>query len=117
MIRGKEIPLITLLMSKKKMNNREDLISLDNAKVASITLVSKEESPWHYHTEVIENIICLSGGIRLETRNPEKNTNLKTGERYLINPKQEHRLVNTGNSDATYLLVQNGNYDFISSNS
>lgn len=105
------------VIRKKMMRKREDLILLDNAKVASIKLSSGEESPWHYHTEVVENIICLSGMINLQIRTPETDKNLKPGERYLIKPKQEHRLVNTGNNDATYLLVQSGSYDFIAGDS
>ena len=99
------------------MSQREDLIALDNAKVASIELAIGEESPWHYHTEVIETVICLHGDISLQCRKPVENTLLKPGQRYKINPLHEHRLVNTGNGVATYLLVQSGRYDFIHSDS
>ena len=99
------------------MSNREDLIFLDNARVASIVLEADEESPWHYHSELVEYVICLNGTIDLQTNEPKRSIKLQPAKHYKINPMQVHRLVNTGQNIATYLLVQNGNYDFISSNS
>jgi quercetin dioxygenase-like cupin family protein len=99
------------------MGQREELIALDNARVASIELTIGEESAWHYHTKLVENVVCLNGIIELQCNNPELIIRLRPGERKKINPMHEHRLVNLGKTEATYLLVQSGNYDFVPSNS
>ena len=95
------------------MSKREDLIALDRARVASIELSIGEESPWHHHTEVVENVVCLQGDICLQFKEPAENIILSSGQRYKIVPMMEHRLVNTGDCVATYLLVQSGSYDFV----
>ena len=99
------------------MSQREELITLNNARVASIELAIGEESQWHYHTELVENVVCLNGSIELQCSSPELLVRLNPGERKEIKPMRKHRLVNLGDTEATYLLVQSGNYDFVSTNS
>ncbi len=99
------------------MSRRKDLIKLNNARVASIDLAIGEESEWHHHTELIENVVCLKGVIELQCKNPEVFLQMKPGERKEIKPMRKHRLINLGDAEATYLLVQSGNYDFVQSNS
>jgi len=95
------------------MSQREDLIDTDKAKVASIALDIGEKSPWHYHSKVLENVICLKGEIELQLKSPKETILLRVGERYSIDQEVKHRLVNRGNIEATYLLIQRGEYDFI----
>jgi quercetin dioxygenase-like cupin family protein len=97
----------------ESMNQRIDLIKEDNARVTCIDLGIGEESPWHFHTELVENVVCLSGHIDIQFNHTNAATTLKPGERHEINAIQIHRLVNIGNCVATYLLVQSGKYDFV----
>lgn len=95
------------------MSPREDLIATSSARVAQITLQPREESPWHYHTELTEHVFCLQGTIHLEGRNPVRHMCLQTGDRCDVNALEEHRFVNATTTSSTYLLVQSGTYDFI----
>lgn len=90
---------------------REDLIALENARVASIELAPGEHTRWHHHSRLIENIFCLLGPIDVET--DAGSQRLQTGERCQLNPLKRHRLINPNRHTSRYLLVQNGAYDFI----
>ena len=95
------------------MSTREDLISSKNARVASIDLEPGEISPWHYHSEVVEHLICLDGSIELQFNEPETSIEMQLARRYTVKPMRAHRLANTGKSKASYLLIQDGKYDSI----
>lgn len=92
---------------------RKDLIRTDQARVAVIDLAAGEESPWHFHSAVTEHVICLSGTIKLQYGQEGAYVVLSPGERHEIVRKVRHSLVNPGDSQSTYLLVQEGQYDFV----
>ncbi len=96
---------------------RDDIILTDKARVASIQLNIGEESPWHLHSEVTENVICLNGQIKLQYGSQGEFMVLSPGQRHEVPPKKIHNLINLSNEKSAYLLVQNGAYDFIPSNS
>ncbi len=95
------------------MGKREDLIDLENAKVASITLEPHERSAWHHHTELTEDVICLVGPIELELGDSERSIRLAPGVRHTILPGERHRLCNPERVSVTYMLIQRGPYDFV----
>lgn len=45
--------------------NRLDLIDTDEARVARKVLAPNEISPQHFHSNLIENIVCLNGSIEV----------------------------------------------------
>jgi quercetin dioxygenase-like cupin family protein len=92
---------------------RKDLILTDHARVAVIDLAAGEESPWHFHSAVTENVICLSGTIKLQYGQEGACVVLLPGERHEIPLGVGHSLVNMHGSESTYLLVQEGQYDFV----
>jgi len=92
---------------------RKDLIRTDQARVAIIDLVPGEESPWHLHSAVTENVICLSGTVTLQYGEEGACVVLSPGERHEIPREVRHNLVNPGDRQSTYLLVQEGQYDFV----
>ena len=68
---------------------------------------------WHYHTEVTDYVVCLTGVICIELKVPSTSTTLQPGERFSIEPHIVHRVVNIGEVQAEYLLLQGvGRYDF-----
>lgn len=94
---------------------REDLIAEENTRVALITLTAGEHSPWHHHSLVLENIICVTGRIRLKLESRPASVMLLPGQRHQISPGMVHSLSNPDEAVATYLLVQQGAYDFVQS--
>ena len=100
-----------------KMRNEEIVLETENTKVRIIELLANAEVPWHYHTEVADDCFCLEGFIEVHVKNPDQVISLKPGERCRIESGREHRVVNSSNDRAKYLLVQGvGKFDFIECN-
>lgn len=95
------------------MASREDLVLTDTVRVAEITLTCGEESPWHFHSEVVEHVFCLSGKIEVHCLEPEAAVELCPGQKVEVRPLRRHRIANYTDADSKYLLVQRGSYDFI----
>lgn len=92
---------------------RSDLIFTDDARVAVIIMSAGEESPWHHHTHVAENIVCLSGNIVLQYGLQKTRVSLSPGQIHPIPPRVIHKLINSEEEPSSYLLIQKGNYDFV----
>ncbi len=97
------------------MNQTETLIQTDNVRVRVLVLQPGQTTPWHYHTEVTDHMVGLSGDLLIRLRNPDQEIPLPAGSRCEIAVGLVHQVVNR-DTDATaqYLLVQGvGHYDFI----
>ncbi|SER02506.1 Cupin domain-containing protein [Amphritea atlantica] len=92
---------------------RIDLIKMEGARVARISLAPGEISPNHYHTEVVENVVCLAGKLEIRFDDSSKTEVLVPGNIYEIKPEEPHFLINLCDSTSEYLLVQKGAYDFV----
>jgi len=96
------------------MKEIEAIVKTDNVRVRIISLDPREIAEWHYHTEVTDDIFCLTGTIILRLKDPEEENKLVPGQRCQIKTGRVHRLENLENEEAAYLLVQGiGKYDFI----
>ncbi|TPD55439.1 MULTISPECIES: cupin domain-containing protein [Thalassolituus] len=93
--------------------NKIDLIKTDEVRVSRICLKAAEISPAHYHSNVIESIVCLSGEIEVVLDSSSDPNILKPGNLIDIQPLDGHHLINRLNSASEYLLVQKGSYDFV----
>ncbi len=86
--------------------------------VRVMPLAVGESTPVHYHTEITDTIVCLSGGIRIALPDDGASgrvVELTPGERITISPKTRHAVANTATARSEYLLVQGvGKYDFVS---
>jgi quercetin dioxygenase-like cupin family protein len=95
------------------MSNQE-IIKTDNVSVRIMELAKGASTEWHYHTNATDFFVCLSGLVKVETKNPVEVVVLHPGQRAEINPPKIHRVINTHNDKSEYLLVQCiGPYDFI----
>lgn len=74
--------------------NRIDLIRRDDARVVRIILAPNEILPKHFHSGVIELVVCLNGGIEVhEITNNTKITKLEPGKIHEISPEVVQHLV------------------------
>lgn len=95
------------------MKESEVLIKTDTVRVRIMSLAPREIADWHYHTEVTDEIFCLTGQIIIRLKEPDEENELHPGERCQIKTGRIHQLENRGNEEATYLLIQGvGKYDF-----
>ena len=94
------------------MDNQE-IIRTDTVLVRIMELAEGAATDWHYHSEVKDFFVCLSGAVHVESRNPDEVIPLQPGQRAEISPPRVHRVVNSHTGTSEYLLVQGtGTYDF-----
>ena len=95
------------------MKEIEEIAKTDTLRVRIMSLDPRELADWHYHTEVTDDIFCLTGTILVRTKEPDEENKLTPGRRCRINTGRIHQLENLGEDEAHYLLVQGiGKYDF-----
>jgi len=95
------------------MQESEVIAQTDNLRVRIMVLHPLETNDWHYHSEVSDDIFCLSGTILVRLQNPNEEFRLEPGQRQRVDVGRVHQLENLEKRDSTYLLVQGiGTYDF-----
>ena len=95
------------------MQESEVIVKTDEVRVRVMTLTPREIADWHYHTQVTDDIFCLSGTILVRVKEPDEEYKLQPGERCHVKTGRIHQLENLGDKEAAYLLVQGvGKYDF-----
>ena len=95
------------------MKEIEAIVKTDTVRVRIMSLEPREVASWHYHTEVVDDIFCLTGTIIVRMKEPEDEVKLSPAQRCQIKIGRIHQLENPENSEATYLLIQGvGRYDF-----
>lgn len=93
--------------------NRPEIIKTKDVSVRIMELGINGATDWHFHTEVTDFFVCLTGTLVVETRTPAGTTTLLPGQRTEVSPGTVHRVVNASVDKSEYLLVQGvGTYDF-----
>jgi mannose-6-phosphate isomerase-like protein (cupin superfamily) len=93
--------------------SRHEIIKTGDVSVRIMELAKDAATDWHYHTEVEDFFVCLTGMVVVETRTPAGKTTLGPGQRTEVGPGKVHRVVNISSEKSEYLLVQGvGVYDF-----
>jgi len=92
----------------------EVLIQTDNVRVRVMKLPPGETTPWHFHQQVTDHMICLSGLIEVRLRREEAVYVLQPGQRCTVEVRCVHQVANASTEEAaSYLLIQGvGRYDF-----
>ena len=95
------------------MKETEVIAKTDDVRVRVMTLNPREFADWHYHTQVTDDIFCLSGNILVRMKEPDEEYKLIHGQRCQIRKGRVHQLENLDSTEVSYLLVQGiGKYDF-----
>lgn len=100
------------------MKKEEVIIQTEDVKVRIIELQPGEITPFHYHTEITDNMFGISGEIIVSMKNPEEKILLTPGIRCKVETGRIHQVTNCLKTEISeYLLVQGvGKYDFIKKN-
>ena len=94
------------------MSNTE-IIKTGNVLIRIMELEIGSSTEWHHHTEVTDHFVCLTGIIKIETRD-DGQVVLLPGQRADVKPLQIHRVLNVYQDKSEYMLVQGvGIYDFV----
>jgi quercetin dioxygenase-like cupin family protein len=96
------------------MKQEEILVQTDNVRVRVMGLQPGESTPWHFHQQVTDHMVCLTGLILVFLQQPATKLELRPGQRCKVEAGQVHRVANGNPSaPASYLLIQGGgSYDF-----
>jgi len=102
-----------LSVERCNMKETETIAQTDDLRVRIMTLRPHEVARWHYHTQVTDDIFCLTGAFLIRLRDPKEEMRLVPGQRCRIKTGRVHQLENIEDAVSTYLLVQGiGRYDF-----
>ena len=83
-------------------------------RVTVLILDRGECVPWHWHSEVGDDFVCLEGPMVVETRAPRQEFVLQPGERCSVKAKTAHYVHGKDGGPCKFLLVQGvGVYDFM----
>jgi quercetin dioxygenase-like cupin family protein len=84
-------------------------------RVQVLTLAAGQAIPWHYHSEITDQFVCLDGPMVVETRAPRQSYELDKGGRCMVPPMTAHYVHGKDSGPCRFLIVQGvGVYDFVS---
>jgi quercetin dioxygenase-like cupin family protein len=83
-------------------------------RISELQIGPTQQVPWHYHTTVQDTFYVLEGRLRLFLRDPKEEVRLGPGETYAVRPGRPHLVTNSGDTSATFLVLQGiGEYDYV----
>lgn len=96
------------------MPQEETLLETGEVRVRVMSLAPGAATPWHFHGEVTDQMVGLSGAVHVYCQAPEQVLTLHPGERCRVEVGRVHRVANASDLEpASYLLIQGvGRYDF-----
>jgi quercetin dioxygenase-like cupin family protein len=96
------------------MKREESLIQTDNVRVRVMELLPGDATPWHFHREVADHLVGLTGVILVRLKQPAVMVELQPGQRCTVEVGRVHQVANgSPSAPASYLLIQGvGRYDF-----
>jgi quercetin dioxygenase-like cupin family protein len=83
-------------------------------RITELRISSKQQVPWHLHSNVQDTFYVIDGQLRLFLREPKEEVRLGPGDTYSVTPRRPHLVTNGGDASATFLVLQGiGEYDFV----
>ena len=83
-------------------------------RVSVLTLAAGQCVPWHYHSDITDNFVCLEGLMVVEARAPRHEYVLEPGQRCAVPAKTAHYVHGKEMGPCKFLIVQGvGVYDFL----
>lgn len=82
-------------------------------RVQVLTLTEGQCVPWHYHSEITDQFVCLEGPMVVETRAPREVFELAPGQRCTIPARRAHHVSGKAGGRCKFAILQGiGTYDF-----
>ena len=83
-------------------------------RVQVLTLAAGQAIPWHYHSEITDQMVCLDGPMVVETRAPRQTIASKKAIAASVPPKTAHYVHGVDGGPCRFMIVQGvGVYDFV----
>jgi quercetin dioxygenase-like cupin family protein len=96
------------------MKQEETLIQTGSVRVRDMQLPPGDATAWHFHQQVTDHLVGLSGLIVVRLQGPAEIVELQPGQRFTVAVGRVHQVTNgSPTQPASYLLIQGvGQYDF-----
>lgn len=96
-----------------KIKAQETVVEGADLRVSILTLDPGECVPWHWHSEVTDDFVCMDGPMVVETRAPRHEYVLQPGQRCTVPAKTAHYVHGVDGGACRFMIVQGvGVYDF-----
>ena len=96
-----------------KVKHVEPVLKSSDVLARIFTLAPGDTIPWHYHQHSADHFFVLEGVLSISTREPALTRKLSVGQSHKIVPGTAHLVVNGGNHDCRFFLLQGvGTYDW-----
>jgi len=82
-------------------------------RITELQIGPTQEIPWHAHHQAQDTFYVMAGEIRLSLRNPDEELSMGRGAISAVLPGRPHRVTNGGDVSATFLVIQDGDYDYV----
>jgi quercetin dioxygenase-like cupin family protein len=82
-------------------------------RITELQIGPTQEIPWHAHNQAQDTFYVMEGEIHLSLREPEEELQLRRGDIFAVPPGRPHRVTNGGDGSATFLVIQDGDYDYV----
>ncbi|HEX5317548.1 MAG TPA: cupin domain-containing protein [Stellaceae bacterium] len=97
-----------------ELSHRELVAEGADLRVQVLTLAAGQSIPWHYHSEITDQMVCLDGPMEIETRAPRRLHRLEKGDRCAVPPKTAHYVHGVDGGPCRFMIIQGvGVYDFV----
>ncbi len=83
-------------------------------RISELQISKTQKVPWHCHNQSQDIFYVIEGSIRLFLRDPKQEIRLGVGEIFAVPPLRPHLVTNGGETSATFLVIQAGEYDYVS---
>jgi quercetin dioxygenase-like cupin family protein len=81
-------------------------------RITELQISPTQQIPWHAHTDAQDTFYVIEGEILLSLRDPDAELRPRPGDIYAVLPGRPHQVTNGGNSSATFLVIQGGDYNY-----
>jgi mannose-6-phosphate isomerase-like protein (cupin superfamily) len=82
-------------------------------RITELQIGPTQEIPWHTHHQAQDTFDVMEGTIQLSLRDPDEDLHLRRGSIFAVLPGRPHRVANGGDVSATFLVIQDGDYDYV----
>jgi len=91
----------------RNVNLIKQIISTDDARVAEYEISAEAIGARHRHSNVFEQLYCLSGQLRVQIAD-QQDTILKPGESVIVPPGKMHCTSNLSATTSRFMVIQGG---------
>jgi len=97
-----------------KIKKYERVAEVEGLRVSILTLAAGNKVPWHRHTYIEDQFVCMEGPMQVDARQPDEAIILKNGDTLKIAAGRPHSVMGFNGGPCRFMIIQGvGKYDFV----